>query len=229
MMSSIGKRAAPAIAIGWALFHLSSTAVGLMPDNPVRRAVHSPMVSYIGTFWDQNWHLFSPNPPTNGEAAVVRCVMSDGTLTPYMDTAAGVTQSNFDSPIGPYPKLKYLYKGVYGDLNIVLMHELRAACGDTVTAECQARAFELGSRSPQGAAAVELTKDICMAKVARGDVRPTRIDIRYLRLDVFPYSKRAEIGSRRWYKRTAFDLPPIELEPTIASSSSSLDGQEFAR
>jgi hypothetical protein len=60
------------LAVVWLLFHFGLTAAYVMPPNPMSIALQPLLNATIGTYYSQNWQLFSPEPLTENYALYVR-------------------------------------------------------------------------------------------------------------------------------------------------------------
>ena len=75
----------------WLLFHFGLTAAYVMPPNPMSTAWQPFLDSTIGTYFSQNWQLFSPEPLTENYALYVR---------PLTDSEAAANSKNGLPPDG---------------------------------------------------------------------------------------------------------------------------------
>jgi hypothetical protein len=59
------------LSILWLLLHFGLTAVYVMPTNPMNAAWRRLLDATVGTYYSQNWQLFSPEPLTENYALYI--------------------------------------------------------------------------------------------------------------------------------------------------------------
>ncbi len=58
----------------WLVTHFALTAAYVMPLNPLKVALRPLLQATIGTFFQQNWSLFAPNPVSSNKSLLARCL-----------------------------------------------------------------------------------------------------------------------------------------------------------
>lgn len=209
------------LVLGLAGAHVAAVASYLLPASPATVALDATLGWYVGAFWSQNWHLFSPNPPTSGETLLARCTTHDGVATPWIDTTAQGIADAFAEPWGPAPKLRYVHNGVHDQLMRRIRFTARVLCpegetGDEVHLAC-ADAHEAEIRgavqaSPEFAVAARFGRDACLPFVDDVD-RVERLELRWVRTHDVPFSRRAELAdpARATRRREYHDLPSVHF------------------
>lgn len=74
----------------WGVLHILATALFLLPQNPAT-AFYAPAVNtYMIPLFNQDWHLFSPRPPTSSLHYWIRCSADQEGLSqsPWIDPLA---------------------------------------------------------------------------------------------------------------------------------------------
>jgi len=209
---------AAAVALGVLGAHVVATALYLIPDSPTKRSTQAVVGPYMHTLWEQNWHLFSPNPPTQGETLVVQCVSSAGLETPWVDTSQAVVRKTFESPLGPYAKLRYIYKGVGEQLLQRMQRSVTESCNGTAPSDrdgverCTAEAERMLTSSAEYAVATRFATDACRSHFGNVGDAVSVVRLRWMKSFAFPFSKRSEIGSRSAYKTEYVEFPTFRTD-----------------
>ena len=75
-----------AFSIGlFATWHVVATVLYLVPQNPLSKHYDNVVRLYMSPLFDQNWHLFSPNPITRTERIIVRCETDAGQKSGWIE------------------------------------------------------------------------------------------------------------------------------------------------
>ena len=61
----------------WLVAHFALTVAYVMPVNPIKIKHMYLLNMTIGTYFQQNWSLFAPNPLSNDQALVARCLSAE--------------------------------------------------------------------------------------------------------------------------------------------------------
>jgi hypothetical protein len=64
-------------ALMWLVVHFAMTLVYVMPFTPIKVRHTGLLDRTIGTYFQQNWSLFAPNPLSNDQALIARCLSSE--------------------------------------------------------------------------------------------------------------------------------------------------------
>jgi hypothetical protein len=57
----------------WGLWHIIATVLFLIPQNPAASIYSDAVRTYMIPFFNQDWHLFSPRPPTSSLHYWIKC------------------------------------------------------------------------------------------------------------------------------------------------------------
>lgn len=222
---ALGRRLLGAAVALVGAAHAAAVGLYLMPDSPLRRLFAFSSEEYVDRFWSQNWHLFSPAPPTSSTVLHVRCSQGDE-ATPWLDVSSGIIEEAFAHPLSPYPKLRYVYNAVHDQLLQGVKTYVEEACGARDLPE--SRKGELAScgervaadatrfivRTAPYAMAARFGYDACRQSLPpEARLGPVRIELRLVNQFVFPFSQRAEIGTRRFARAEFFDFPSATWDP----------------
>jgi len=66
-----------AAALLWLVTHFTLTVAYVMPINPIKIRHMRLLDMTIGTYFQQNWSLFAPNPLSNDQALIARCLSAE--------------------------------------------------------------------------------------------------------------------------------------------------------
>lgn len=80
-------------ALLWFLVHFTLTAVYVMPLTPAKMSLQRVLRATIGSFFSQNWSLFAPNPASDNDILLIRCV---GAEEEAAITAGGLPPEGWD-------------------------------------------------------------------------------------------------------------------------------------
>lgn len=61
----------------WLVVHFTLTLIYVMPSTPIKTKNKLFLDMTIGTYFQQNWSLFAPNPLMNDQALVARCLSAE--------------------------------------------------------------------------------------------------------------------------------------------------------
>lgn len=61
----------------WLAVHFTLTLAYVLPINPIKVKHVGLLDRTIGTYFQQNWSLFAPNPLSNDQALIARCLSAD--------------------------------------------------------------------------------------------------------------------------------------------------------
>lgn len=67
-----GKQIVRLLTLIWLVVHFALTVVYVMPLNPMNAAMQPLLDATIGTYYSQNWRLFSPEPLAQNYALLIR-------------------------------------------------------------------------------------------------------------------------------------------------------------
>jgi hypothetical protein len=80
-------------ALLWFAVHFTLTAIYVMPLTPAKMSLQSVLNVTIGSFFSQNWSLFAPNPASDNDVLLVRCI---GAEEEAAITAQGLPSDGWD-------------------------------------------------------------------------------------------------------------------------------------
>lgn len=139
------------------LFHVAMTVVYLSPANLLKAAFGSTSSAYMGRFFYQNWHLFSPNPGISTTRLWIRC-QGDRAWGGWVEPTEKLQTEYYANRISGKGKVLYVYNGISKNLVTTLNRMIRE-CGDVNatcdTEEIQRRvkdsgSYDLASRYAEG-------------------------------------------------------------------------------
>ncbi len=76
------------LTLSWLVLHFALTVIYVMPLNPINAAMQPLLDATIGTYYSQNWRLFSPEPLARNYALLIR---------PLSDEQAAAASRNLPS------------------------------------------------------------------------------------------------------------------------------------
>lgn len=201
------------------LFHIGSTALYLMPENPIQKSF--PLAHrYMETFFRQNWHLFSPDPLTESVHMWVKCSSREGETTEWFDPVDGITRQLHSSPFSPYQKLAFVYNHLVDHFADAFAEIHSSECAatpagattsspETVSAskrlEC---AQEKVQQRPEYNAAARLAEQSCEGKLGS---RPKSMQLRLVRTKPVPWDERDQMEARFRQPSEYVDFQPVEV------------------
>ncbi|WP_437636485.1 DUF5819 family protein [Sorangium sp. So ce854] len=96
---------APALLGAALCFHFAMTLAYLTPQNPLKLRLARLIEGYMNPFFQQNWHLFAPDPITDTRLLMVACRLRapDGstTETGWTDITTPYWEAHLDNRLGP--------------------------------------------------------------------------------------------------------------------------------
>ncbi|CAN95603.1 putative secreted protein [Sorangium cellulosum So ce56] len=100
---------APALLAAALCFHFAMTLAYLTPQNPLQLRFARLISGYMNPFFEQNWHLFAPDPITDTRLVMVACRLNepDGstTETGWTDITTPYWESHLENRLGPATRL----------------------------------------------------------------------------------------------------------------------------
>ena len=100
---------APALLAAALCFHFAMTLAYLTPQNPLQLRFARLISGYMNPFFQQNWHLFAPDPITDTRLLMVSCRLHepDGstTETGWTDITTPYWESHLENRLGPATRL----------------------------------------------------------------------------------------------------------------------------
>ncbi|WP_437293377.1 DUF5819 family protein [Sorangium sp. So ce426] len=100
---------APALLAAALCFHFAMTLGYLTPQNPLQLRFARLISGYMNPFFEQNWHLFAPDPITDTRLVMVACRLRepDGstTETGWTDITTPYWESHLENRLGPATRL----------------------------------------------------------------------------------------------------------------------------
>lgn len=70
-----------ALLLGVLGVHFACTLLYLTPPNPIRLALHGPLMRYMHPYFYQSWRLFAPDPGGTDSLLLVKCRVREGGAT----------------------------------------------------------------------------------------------------------------------------------------------------
>ena len=130
---SLAKVAASCVAATAFLFHFVVTCVYLAPLNPVRLHFSAPIQAYMGTFFQQNWHLFAPDPVSSNLSLLGKCRVAEQESS-WLDITAATLAPVHANRLSPFSAHAHL------QLNVLRMYTwgLPAAIDARILKSCAA-------------------------------------------------------------------------------------------
>ncbi|XXX78200.1 DUF5819 family protein [Sorangium sp. So ce134] len=96
---------APALLAAALCFHFAMTLSYLTPQNPLKLRFARLIDGYMNPFFQQNWHLFAPDPITDTRLLMVACRLRrpDGgtTETEWTDITTPYWEAHLENRLGP--------------------------------------------------------------------------------------------------------------------------------
>ena len=213
------RRITKVIILTAATVHCGLVGIHLLPDSPLRRTFEPAISGYVVQFWQQNWHLFSPNPGTSSSQLFVKCTRLNS-VTPWLDTTSGMRKNSFSHLIGPYPKMRYIHNSIQDQMTRTIADITSVKCGENKAA-IPTESYTKCYMSNQSEIETQLKKTDSYKIASRfaldscesflNTKGPTLIEMRVFNNFVFPFSERDKIGTRRYFKTEYSDLPSITL------------------
>ena len=196
--------------------HLLATILFLMPGNILKNRFASFAEYYMTQFFNQDWHLFAPNPGTTSTKMWVRCEMNGNEWTEYGDPAWPTLQAHYRNRFSPAAKLLYIYRAIPDQLkrDVVGLH--RELCGDKKQlgpmdgvnpVACATFKDEI-RKSKWFAVATRYATDKCRNEV--GD-RLTASQFMIVTLHPIPYTKRSELTTKPFSKVESLKFDEVRL------------------
>jgi hypothetical protein len=220
MNNSIAKKITIFISFMLLLSHITTTAIYLMPASPIKNIFIGNVVSYMDMFWSQDWHLFSPNPPTTESTFLVQCRSSKGQESAWLDITAAPKRDAFFNLVGPAPKLRYVANGMVDSaVRSILVTESTCyagpqaalhpnSCKELVHEEKLKSYRETPGYSILRRYAFQTCKDYL--KLPENEF-VQEIKLRYLKVSTFPFTERKLIGTRSHFKGEHYDFPAEQI------------------
>jgi hypothetical protein len=192
--------------------HTAATALYLLPRNPIKASTAGVVNAYMDQFFQQDWHLFSPDPGRSSLNLWLACTAEDGSSTGWVDPAAPLLELHHRFRVGPWGKLMFSYGEIASSLIEATAHA-RAVCGapgDDGAPLC-AEAYAALARTGVYADARRFAIDKC--REALGARRPlASVAMRIVELHPFPYSERGRIRLEPFARADKIDLLEIEVK-----------------
>ncbi|MDI3285981.1 DUF5819 family protein [Polyangium sp. 15x6] len=69
-----------ALLLGLLGVHFACTLLYLTPPNPIRIALHAPLMRYMHPYFYQSWRLFAPDPGGTDSLLLVNCNVREGSV-----------------------------------------------------------------------------------------------------------------------------------------------------
>lgn len=192
----LARLCAAGLAGGALLIHLGALAIYSMPDNPIRRALPAA-VSYVTTFFRQDFARAAPDPMLDGLRLSVACTGAGGATTAWLDPRSAV----------PSHRVSALVDTVGADYARAFTQAYAAGCPDApdgTAATNQLRCAEARLRdTPAAAEVMRLARRTC---AHAGVDAPATIRLRLARFVPVSWDERARVTSRAWTPAEAFEL-----------------------
>jgi hypothetical protein len=168
-------------------------------------------------FWPQDWHLFSPNPPTTESTFLIQCRSNSGQQTAWLDLTAAPKKDAFSQPLGPAPKLRYVINGMVDTAvqNILIVEEsscIKSPIGTLHAHGCKEAVniekVKLYRETPGYSALRRYAYKTCKNRLTEtGNDFVREIKIRYAKTYSFPFTERKLIGTRSQFRSEHYDFP----------------------
>ncbi|MNP30074.1 hypothetical protein D3C76_1231320 [compost metagenome] len=107
------------------LFHFSIISLHAGPVNPISVKLKSFSDAYVGSWFQQNWHLFAPDPLTNNYKLYVRIKYTEEATeqslfktTGWYDATSPMIEENNKSLFSPFNKMLRISMGHINGLHI---------------------------------------------------------------------------------------------------------------
>ena len=182
-----------------ALIHVVFTALYLLPDNPLKESFGRGVKSYMEPWFQQDWHLFSPNPPTGFSRLWGRCWLREGGWSPWIDPVALVQTSHDSMRVSGHGKLlrnlrsvgdelQFRYESQVADCNPDAKDAFKRA---KITSCSGARIQESAGTSEEGERARRVILSACSR--AFGEVDVSRVEAKIAQFKVTPWSQRGKV------------------------------------
>ncbi len=94
------------------VFHVAMLAIYHSPANLAKLELGRFAHAYVTPLFEQNWHLFSPNPGISHTILATRCQPTGGEWSEWVDPIAPLEAEHDAHPISGLSKLMYVYRGV---------------------------------------------------------------------------------------------------------------------
>ncbi|WP_409509552.1 DUF5819 family protein [Bacillus spizizenii] len=95
------------------VFHFSVTAFYVLPFNPIKNKINTPIISYMHPFFAQNWQLFAPNPLSRDTYVNVQVRDKNGEESNWIDISTPLYDVNHKNRLSPINTLVRLGTGAY--------------------------------------------------------------------------------------------------------------------
>ena len=106
--------------------HLMLTLVYLSPPNIAQERLGALAKRYMQPFFQQSWHLFSPNPGISSRKLAIRCQADAAPWTEWFDPLEGLVAEHYRRRISGLGKLLYVYRAVGDDLRLAMNQRVLA-------------------------------------------------------------------------------------------------------
>jgi len=84
--------------------HFACTLLYLTPPNPIRIALHQPLLRYMQPYFSQSWRLFAPEPGGSDAIVLVACRLRNGDTTQessWFDITTPVLEHRYSHRFSP--------------------------------------------------------------------------------------------------------------------------------
>ncbi|MDU0329070.1 DUF5819 family protein [Paenibacillus sp. 3LSP] len=187
----------------FSVFHFSVIVLHAGPINPISAKLQSQINAYVTPFFQQNWHLFAPNPVTTNFKLYVKVRYTEPgkneiVESKWLDMVSPMLKKNEETLFSPYNRLIRLGSGYVHELKLGGHDELTYELLNTITDDSPLydRIDEKMNKHIEDQKRMTYRYVSAYAKAAFPDKRVLSVQFMTGQQDAVPYSKRNDENYR---------------------------------
>jgi len=181
--------------------HFSIVLISVIPYSPIYYKTNTIVSAYVNPLFTQVWTLFAPDPVNSNDALQIKLELNDGTETDWIDATNPLVEKMYPNYLSPYNRMGRITQSITSQMftEDPISYELRKSLESKKNTEKSLKALDKNHQKQYEQFEEYLLRyGSAYAKYLFPNKDIKTIEMRVLKQDSIPFSKRNDNVERPW-------------------------------